>query len=206
MEKERRKNDGKKEKNEEEKTLESALTPGVDLRLLDGRLPQQLRRGARGLAGHEARDRVRLEHAALGRLERRHLPKRIQLEKLGRLVRLAHLEARDIDRDSRVLCGDEGLVGVLVSRVGVELELGGHGCCFLCCLRNRERDGGRRRLRKKKGSEQGALSRDEPSIARVVARLAFASPRLFDSFFNSFVTEGVVVTSASTWERESDGA
>jgi hypothetical protein len=25
----------------------------------------------------------------------------------------------------------------------VELELEGHGCCFLCCLRNRERDGGR---------------------------------------------------------------
>ena len=144
------------------------LTPGVDLRLLDRRLAQQLRRGARRLARHEARDRVGLEHAALGRLERRDLAEGVELEELGRLVRLAHLETRDVDRDAGVFRDDEGLVGVLVARVGVELELGGHGCCWffffsLCCCfvegkerRKRERE---KRLRKRKRARGSSRSR-----------------------------------------------
>lgn len=130
-EKKRRRNEQTKKKRTKKfpkKKSKKKLTPSVDLRLLDGRLPQQLRCRRGRLARHEPRDRVRLEHAALGRLQGRDLAERVELQKLGRLVRLAHLEARDLDGDPGELRGDERLVGVLVARVGVELELGGgHG-------------------------------------------------------------------------------
>ena len=122
---EKRANEKKTNEKVSKKKIQKKLTPSVDLRLLDGRLPQQLRCRRGRLARHEPRDRVRLEHAALGRLQGRDLAERVELQKLGRLVRLAHLEARDLDGDPGELRGDERLVGVLVARVGVELELGG---------------------------------------------------------------------------------
>ena len=133
------------------KTKDKKLTPRVDLRLLDRRLAQQLRRRARGLARDEAGDGVGLEHALpVARLERRDLAEGVELEELGRLVRLAHLEAGDVDLDPGVLGDDQGLVGVLVARVGVELELVvAHFCekflfSLAVCLRERERERERR--------------------------------------------------------------
>ena len=98
--------------------------PLVDLAGLEVRGAHQLRVSAQ--AADVLGDRVGLEDAALRRLQRRDLAKRVEREELGRLVGLAHDEARrDGDVDAIVLGGDQRLVGAGVAREGVQLE--GHG-------------------------------------------------------------------------------